>query len=87
MKGLQLHRDLAAYSRNFDRITWQPPIETEEEYNNALARVSQLLDLPWNVEGMRELDTLILRVEAYEDRYLSALGHYLPLSEPGGGEA
>jgi HTH-type transcriptional regulator/antitoxin HigA len=45
------------------------PIKTEEDYNNALARVAELMDAEPDSEAGAELDVLATLVDAYEDRH------------------
>jgi HTH-type transcriptional regulator/antitoxin HigA len=45
------------------------PIKTEEDYNNALARVAELMDAEPDSEAGAELDVLSTLVDAYEDRH------------------
>jgi HTH-type transcriptional regulator/antitoxin HigA len=45
------------------------PIKTEEDYNNALARVAELMDAEPDSEAGAELEVLSTLVDAYEDRH------------------
>ncbi|MEM6842112.1 MAG: transcriptional regulator [Bacteroidota bacterium] len=44
-------------------------IETEEEYDRALARVDQLWNTPPNMPKAEELKLLLLLIEKYEDEH------------------
>ncbi|MEM9831144.1 MAG: transcriptional regulator [Bacteroidota bacterium] len=44
-------------------------IETEEEYDRALARVNQLWNTPPNMPEAEELKLLLLLIEKYEDEH------------------
>jgi HTH-type transcriptional regulator/antitoxin HigA len=47
------------------------PIKTEADYNEALYRISELMDAASDTEEGGELDILVTLVEAYETRYFS----------------
>lgn len=50
-------------------------IETEKEYNNAIARIDELFDAPQASKEAKELDLLVLLVNKYEQENL-------PIEEP-----
>jgi HTH-type transcriptional regulator/antitoxin HigA len=56
------------------------PIKTEEDYNAALARVSDLMDAEPGSEADEELDVLATLVSAYEDEHF-------PIASPDPAEA
>jgi HTH-type transcriptional regulator/antitoxin HigA len=45
------------------------PIKTEDDYNNALARVAELMDAEPESEAGAELDVLATLVDAYESKH------------------
>ncbi|MCF2496400.1 transcriptional regulator [Dyadobacter sp. CY351] len=50
-------------------------IETEKEYNNAIARIDELFDAPQASKEAKELDLLVLLVNKYEQENF-------PIEEP-----
>lgn len=45
------------------------PIETEADYENALARIASLMDAAADTPESEELDRLATLVETYEDKH------------------
>lgn len=45
------------------------PIKTQDDYNNALARVAKLMDAEPDTEAGAELDVLATLIDAYESRH------------------
>ncbi|WP_225907733.1 type II toxin-antitoxin system HigA family antitoxin [Leptolyngbya sp. BL0902] len=50
-------------------LSAQKPIETEADYENALARINNLMDAAPDTPESEELDRLATLVEAYEDEH------------------
>jgi HTH-type transcriptional regulator/antitoxin HigA len=45
------------------------PIKTEDDYNNALLRIDELMDVEPDTEAGAELDVLVTLVDAYEFKH------------------
>lgn len=62
-----LLKDMSAFKPAMT-LSAQKPIESEADYENALSRIQNLMDVAPNTPESEELNRLATLVEAYEDQ-------------------